>query len=70
MSCIKLIGRNTYKMTLQELCNLYNNRDNSIVCSVITNKDYRMPESNVDKYLYLRFSEKCLNEKKKILCKK
>jgi len=70
MSCIKTIGRNAYKMTIQELCRLYNKEGNSIIFNVIVNKSDRMCESNVDQYLYSRFNEKCLSEKKKILCKK
>jgi len=65
---VSTIGRNTNKITLKELCNIIdniNNKDNDIICSVKVNKDYRMPISNVDKYLHQRFEEKS-----KILCKR
>ena len=69
MGYIKIIGRNTYKMTLKELCDVMDMQGNNIIFSVkIINDDYRMPQSNVDKYISTRFQEKC--KKEKVLCKK
>ena len=68
MDNISLISCSINKITLKELCRVLDSKDNRMDTIKIIN-DYRMPKSNVDRYLQSRFEIKCLQEEK-ILCKK
>ena len=58
-------GKNTYKMTLQELYNMLDSRCKNVKlpCIVKVNDDYRMPQSMVNELLHRRLN------KEKILSK-
>ncbi len=58
-------GKNTYKMTLQELYNMLDSRCKNVKlpCIVKVNDDYRMPQSMVDEWLHKRiYKEKVLSK--------